>query len=146
MPTAGRLFAAIAFAVIGAYFAFRIAPLFDEGQEPGFWYPLCVLAGVWSGWVVVGKRAGSGYSAAIGNGLTGIVAQFFWIIFLVSFFDMIQKSMRRSYDGPVEAIVNVFQLGMDYVLEMGSIELGLTALAAGAVGGLFAEFFALRMP
>ena len=146
MPTAGRLFAAIAFAIIGGYFAYRISPLFDEGQEPSFWYPLCVLAGVWAGWVVVGKRAGRGYSAAISNGLTGVAAQFFWIIFIVAFFDMINKSMRRSYDGPVEAVVNVFQLGMEYVMEMGSIELGLMALGAGAAGGVFAEYFAQRMP
>ena len=58
MPTAGRLTAAIAFAVIGVYFASLISPLFDEAKEPVWWFPLCILAGVWSGWVVVGSRSG----------------------------------------------------------------------------------------
>ena len=146
MPTAGRLFAAIAFAVLGAYLALIVSPLFQEGKQPSYWWPLCVATGVWSGCVVVGKRAGRGWSAAIGNGLTGVFALLFWVLFIISSADMIAKSLRRLYDGPVEAVVNVFQIIMDYVLEFGSVELAIQLLIGGAIGGLFAEFFARRLP
>lgn len=146
MPTAGRLSAAIAFAVIGAYIATLISPLFEEGKQPQWWYPLCVLAGVWAGWVVVGKRAGRGYAAGFGNGITGVVAQVFWIFFIMSFVDMIRKSLRKSYDGPVEAVVNVFELMTDYGFSFYSPTLVAIILGCGVAGGIFAEFFAKRFP
>ena len=146
MPTAGRLFGAIAFAVLGGVIAFLISPLFEEGKQPSYWYPLCVLTGVWSGWVVVGKRAGKGYSSGIGNGLTGVAALSFWILFLQSFVDMLGKSFRRSYDGPVEAVVNVFEIMIEYVQDFGSANLLVTVLVGGVIAGLFAEFFAKRLP
>jgi len=146
MPTAGRLAAAIALAVLGGYVAYLIFPLFDEGSAPSYLYPLCVLAGVWSGWVVIGKRAGRGYTSGLGNGITGVLAMVFWISFVMSAMDMISKSMRRSYDGPVEAIVNVFEIMLEYALELYTNEVGMV-LAIGAVAaGLFTEFFAKRFP
>lgn len=146
MPTAGRLTAAIAFAVIGGYIATLISPLFEEGKQPSWWYPLCVLTGVWAGWVVVGKRAGHGYPAGFGNGITGIVAQVFWILFIMAFADMINKSLRKAYDGPVEAVVSVFELMSELALAFWSPTLIAIMLGCGVAGGLFAEFFAKRFP
>ncbi|SEW11736.1 hypothetical protein SAMN04488515_1137 [Cognatiyoonia koreensis] len=146
MPTAGRLTAAIAFAVIGGYIATLISPLFEDGKQPSWWYPLCVLSGLWAGWVVVGKRAGRGYSSAVGNGITGVIAQCFWIIFLMSFADMIKKSLRKSYDGPVEAVVNVFEIMAEYGFAFWSPTLAGIIIGCGVAGGLFAEFFAKRFP
>lgn len=146
MPTAGRLTAAIAFAVIGAYVAFLISPLFEQDKEPSWWIPLCVLAGIWSGWVVVGSRAGRGYSSGIGNGITGIAAFIFWVLFLMSFADMIKRSLRKTYEGPVEAVVNVFELMSEYMFAFWSPTLIGIIVLCGVGGGLFSEFFAKRFP
>jgi hypothetical protein len=146
MPTAGRLTAAIAFAVIGIYIATLISPLFEQDKEPLWWVPLCLAAGIWSGWVVVGSRAGKGYSAGIGNGITGVLAFAFWVLFLLSFADMIKKSLRQAYEGPVEAVVSVFELMGTYVLAFWSPTLIGLILICGVGGGLFAEYFAKRFP
>ena len=146
MPTAGRLTAALALAVLGAYLAYISLPRFDEGAVPGFWWPLCILTGVWAGWVVMGKRAGRGYSAAVGNGFTGMAAMVFWILFLMASAEMLRKSMRRSYDGPVEAVIDVFQLTLANAQQFASAEVG-TALVVGAIGAaFFSEFYAQRFP
>lgn len=146
MPTAGRLIGALTFAVLGAYLAFETVPLFEEGKSPGFWYPLCMLAGVWAGWTIVGRRAGQGYSSSVGLSLTGVAAQSFWVLFLLSGYEMIGKSMRRSYDGPVEAVINVFEIGGEYAIRFATIEV-ITVLIAGALmAGMFTEFFARRYP
>lgn len=146
MPTGGRLVGAICFAALGAYLALLAIPFFEDGQVPSFWWPLCILAGVWSGWVVVGKRVGQGYSAAIGNGLTGTATLIFWIIFVISFVDMIEKSFRRSYDDPLEAIVNVFELGIEHALRLGQMDVIVAALVGGVIGGIVTEFFGRRLP
>lgn len=146
MPTAGRLAGAIAFGVLGAYLAFITIPLFEEGKQPGYWWFLCIGAGVWSGWVVVGKRAGRGYGSGIGNGLTGVVAQVFWILFIFSSMVMLQKSLRRSYDGPVEAVVNIFELMIEHAMPFATSDV-LTAIGVGGVlGGLVAEYYGRRYP
>ena len=146
MPTAGRLTAAIALALLGGYLAWLSAPEFDEGAMPSYWYPLCILTGVWAGWVVMGKRAGRGYSAAVGNGITGVVAMVFWILFIHSFVLMIRKSLRRIYDGPIEAVIDVFQLSLELAQELFITDIGV-ALVAGAVGAaFFSEFYARRFP
>lgn len=146
MPTAGRLIGAICFGALGAYLGLLAIPYFEDGRVPSFWWPLVALAGVWSGWVVVGKRGGLGYSSAIGNGLTGVATTIFWILFVTAFADMIQKSFRRSYDDPLEAIVNVFELGIEHGIRLAQSDVILAALIGGVVAGLITEFFARRYP
>ncbi len=146
MPTAGRLTAALALAVLGAYLAYLTSPLFKEGSLPSYWWPLCILCGVWAGWVVMGKRAGRGYSAAVGNGFTGMAAMVFWILFLLSGVDMLRKSMRRSYDGPVEAVIDVFQITVENAQTFATQPV-IVALIVGAIGAaFFSEFYAKRFP
>lgn len=146
MPTAGRLIGALSFAVLGAYLAFITAPLFEEGKTPAFWYPLSILAGLWAGWTIVGRRAGNGYSASVGLSLTGAASQAFWVLFIMSGYDMVKKSTRFAYDGPVEAVVNVFELGAEYALRFATSEVLLALIVGGVIAGLFTEFFARRYP
>ena len=59
---------------------------------------------------------------------------------------MINKSMRRSYDGPVEAVVNVFEIMMEVAQELYDPTV-IGVIAAGAIiVGIFSEFFAQRFP
>lgn len=141
MPTAGRLAGAVAFLLLGLYLAYIATPNFEEGKVPGWWLPLAAAAGVWTGWVVVGPRTGRGFSSGISNGLTGVVALVFWIMFLFSFFEMIKKSMRNSYDGPMDAVVNVFELLAKNALQLFDVNLLISILVGGILAGLFAEYF-----
>ena len=63
MPTTGRLVGAICFAALGLYLGYLAQPFFEEGRIPTYWWPLCGLAGAWSGWVVVGKTRWTGLFA-----------------------------------------------------------------------------------
>ena len=146
MPTAAKLMAAIAFGLAGLYLAYVTAPLFEDGKMPTYWFPLCAGAGVLCGWIIVGRRAGRGYSAGIGNGITGIVAVGFWALFIFSFIVMIRKSMRNSYDGPVEAVVNVFELLVDHGQDLASRESIVALFVSGIAAGVVTEFTARRLP
>jgi len=144
MPTAGRLAGAVAFVILGVYLAYIAMPRFDEGTVPVWWLPLAGAAGIWTGWVVVGTRTGNGWAAGIGNGITGVVALVFWIMFFYSFFEMIKKSMRNSYDGPMDAVMNVFELMYRNAIQLFSIEMGISIVVGGLIAGLFSEFFGKR--
>jgi hypothetical protein len=146
MPTAGRLAGAIAFAAFGWYFATALVPYFENGHAPSYWITMGVCIGVLVGWVVVGKRTGYGYASGIGNGFTGVFAFLFWMIFNVCVVDMLKKSLRRLYDGPMEALTDVFQLMLEFVVEFAQPEVGLIVFLGAVATGLFAEFFALRFP
>lgn len=115
MPTAARLAAAIFFAVVGFFFAITASPYFPEAREPSYWIPLNMGVGAVIGWMVCGTRAGNGLSNVIANGLTTGIGILFWVFFLFSFHEMIKKSLRKSYDGPMEAVVDVFALMIDWV-------------------------------
>ena len=146
MPTAGRLIGALSFAMLGAYLAFVTGPLFEEGKTPGYWFPLCIVAGVWAGWTIVGRSSGNGYSSSVGLSLTGVVAQAFWALFIHAGIEMIGKSMRRSYDGPVEAVINVFEIAGGYAMRFATMDVLTTMVVGALAAGMFTEFFARRYP
>jgi hypothetical protein len=59
---------------------------------------------------------------------------------------MIRKSMRRAYDGPVEAVINIFEIGGTYAIQFATFEVIATLIVGGVVAGLFTEFFARIYP
>ena len=144
MPTAARLTAAIFFGIVGYLFAQMASPYFPEAREPFYWYPLNVGVGAVVGWIVCGSRAGSGYSNALANGLTTGVGMLFWVYFLFCFHEMIRKSLRKSYDGPIEAVVNVFQLMLEWGEKFMIAELGILMAVGSVVAALITEFVGRR--
>jgi len=144
MPTAGRLAGAVAFLILGLCLAYLAVGNFDEGTVPGWWFPLAGIAGIWTGWVVVGSRTGHGWAAGLGNGITGVVALVFWIMMIFSFLEMIKKSMRNSYDGPMDALVNVFELMYTNGRQLFDMNILITIVVGGIIAGLFSEFFGKR--
>ena len=146
MPTAARLIAAFCIAALGLVFAFLTIPFFTESRPPSYWFPLNGIVGVLVGWKVMGSRAGRGMMAGIGNGITGAVALLFWVLFALSFAEMIKKSMRHAYDGPVEAVVGVFELMGDYVVRFADVQLGTVLLIGALLSGFLVEFIGGRLP
>lgn len=146
MPTAGRLAAAIAFFIYGWYHALAATPFFAEGIAPTFLLPLSIIVSILCGWRVVGSRVGGGYVNAVGHGLTGAFAYSIWMIFLISFEEMVSRSLRLLYDGPMEALVGVFDLMLRLSIRMADLNLILSVAIGGIICGLFSEFFAKRYP
>lgn len=132
MPTAAKLFAALAFAVTGFVAAEMFKPGMSDGTPFGHFSLIVAAIGGLTGWMVMGGLAGKGYMAAGGSGLRTSVTVVFWVLLAFSVVEMIKLSTKMRYDGPMDAIIGVFQLMLDY----GRLVLRPPVLAALAIGGI----------
>ncbi|MDB4053487.1 TrgA family protein [Octadecabacter sp.] len=144
MPTMGRLVGAILFAGLAWYTSLLIIPLFPVGTNLGLFQEVNIFFGLIAGWTVAGPRAGLGYVAAFSYGLTALVAMVVMALFLNSSVVMVEQSLRKRYDGPGEAVTDVFQMFVDHAIMMATPEIIGTLLIGGIVGGLVTEFFGRR--
>jgi len=140
MWTASKVVAALAFAAVAWYASQLIIPLFPEGSYIGLFAEVNALLALPVGWKVAGSRAGWGWGAAVSYGLTTIVAVVVWCLFLQSFGVMIRQSLKNRYDGPVEAVVNVFELMIENAMIMADIRVIVTLVVGGILAGLLTEF------
>lgn len=136
MPTAARLVAAMCLALIAFIVSGQIIPLMPEGTDFGYFSIINVTLGVLTGWIIMGKRAGQGSTAAINNGFTGVIALLFWGLFVQGTYEMVRQSLRHRYDGPFEALLAIGKIGGDYAI----VILVPTVIATLLVGGILAGF------
>jgi len=144
MPTAPKLIAALCFAGLGWVASDMIRPLFPEETNFGAFNYVNVVLGLLCGWIVTGPRVGSGWSDGISAGLTGVGALVFWGLFVQAFNEMLRLALDRKYDGPVEAILSVFQIGIEYGQMLINGPLIGTLIVGGIVIGLVAEWASHR--
>lgn len=144
MPTAAKLVAAVMFALAGFLGAEAFKPLMEEGTNFGQFSPLTAVIGALTGWMVMGRLAGRGYVAATGFGLRTMVTIVFWALLAFCIYDMVLLSMKMRYDGPVEAVVGVFELMVERVLIMRDWNFVITLAVCGVVGGLVTEWAGRR--
>ncbi len=145
MPTAARLVGAIAFAIVGFFIFNAMLPEYGDDTVPRFLLPLCIGAGLWAGWVLCGKHAHSVVSG-IGTGLTAGIAQGFWILLIMSFVRMIEQSLRRRYDGPMEAVVDVFTIMFDNGVMFGTTLMAITVLGGSVIAGMITGAIGKKYP
>ncbi|EAR51340.1 tellurite resistance protein [Oceanicola granulosus HTCC2516] len=141
MPTFARLVAAILFGCL-AWFVSEtmIEPMFPEDFVTGWFAEVNAAVGVLCGWIIMGKRAGDGVVAATGIGFTTALMMVFWALFVHSFNDMLGRSLRKEYDGPVEALVAVFELGVEHLAFMSTLEVWAAILVGGIAAGVVTEY------
>jgi hypothetical protein len=144
MPTTGRGVAAILMAILAWYASEMFRPLMPEGTGFGWFNEVNVALGLLSGWIVIGSRLNYGYGNALGAGLTGVGAMVFWAVFLQSFNEMLRLALEKRYDGPVEGIIAIFEIGIDYLFTMWHIPLIVLLVVGGIVIGLVSEWVARR--
>ena len=140
MPTAAKLFGAAAFALLGWFAANMYTGLMPEGAQTGLLREIVAFLGVIIGWRVVGGNAGKGYNAATGTGLRAGIILVFFALLGFSIYEMVLLSMQMRYAGPVDAVLGVFDLMMDYGRVMLTIEMIGTLVVGSVLGGWFAEF------
>jgi hypothetical protein len=144
MPTAAKLVSALFFAGLGWICATIYFPLLPEGTRPGVFHEGSAVIGGLCGWFLAGRLAGRGFDRALNIGLTTTAAMVFWVMLYFSIVRMVDMAFKKRYDGPVEAVVGIFDEAIEYGTYMGHTPL-LVALAAGAVvGGVLAEAVARR--
>ncbi|WP_170464061.1 TrgA family protein [Ruegeria arenilitoris] len=139
MPTAARLTAALCLLVVAFLVSGMVIENGEEGKDYGIFTQVNMFIGVVCGWWIMGKRAGRGWTAAINNGLTGIASLVFWGLFVQGVYEMFRLAMRHRFDGPFEAVIAIFELGVEYGRQLIAPEI-LWTLAIGAlVAGLATE-------
>jgi len=102
------------------------------------------VLGVVCGWIIMGKRAGRGWTAGINNGLTGVASLVFWGLFIQGAYEMVQQAMRNRFGGPFEAVLAIFELGVEFAKQLWAPEILLTLIIGAVVAGLLTEFAARR--
>jgi hypothetical protein len=132
MPTSSKLVAALLYAALGWFTADLVKPLLTEGTPVGLFSPISAGFGLLVGWVFVGTRIGAGQGGPVGIGLTGSILLVFWVVLTFSGYEMVRRSMRLSYDGPVEALQSMFELAVEY-LYMAAVPEVIGSLVAGGI-------------
>lgn len=140
MPDAARLMAAFGMGVLAFIVSFMIMTLFDEDTNFGWFVHVNVVVGVLVGWIVIGSRAGRSITSAINVGLTAPVVLVFWALFIQSCNEMVRIAMRNRYDGPFEAIVAIFEIGVEWALLISTVPVWATLLVGGMIVGLMTEY------
>lgn len=144
MPTAAKLFAAFAFAALAFFAAEVFKPHMSEGTQFGAFVPISALIGLVSGWRVMGPAAGQGNWLAVNNGIKTSVCMLMLALIIFSIEGMLVLAFRRAYDGPMDAIIGIFGVGVDYLLQVLVWDVLAVLLIGGALGGLLSEWAARR--
>ena len=144
MPTAGKLIGAIVFAALAYFITDLIKPLLPEGSRVGWFSPANALVGLAMGWTIMGRCAGKTYRQSFGFGLTTLAATVFWCLVVWSGYEMLRRSMRMYYDGPVEALQEMAQLMIDYAKLAAVNEVIIPAIVGALFVSWLTEFFARR--
>ncbi|MFD1341894.1 TrgA family protein [Litorisediminicola beolgyonensis] len=114
MPTAPKLVAALLMAALGYLISELIKELLPDSTDFGIFSIVNAVLGFLAGWIVVGKRVGRGWAAAVSNGLTGVVALVVWGLAVQALYEMFRLSMKHRFHGAMEALNEAFVLFIDY--------------------------------
>ncbi len=144
MPTAAKLFAAVAFAIVAWLAANASIPGLPEGTRIGFFREITAAIGVIVGWRVMGRLTGGGYTKSMGLGVRTSVTIVFWVILGFAIYEMVRMSLKKRYDGPMEALVASFGIMIDYGKCLGDVQVLAILLFGGMIGGFLAEFAGRR--
>ena len=146
MPTAPKLIAAILFAALTWFVTDLVKPLLPVGTQMGLLSPINTVIGAFFGWRVMGARAGQSLRASLGYGITTAAIIVFWCLLVWSAYLMTIQSTRMRYDGPIDALQDMFFMMFDYARMMVTPEI-LGSLGIGAlVFGWLTDQVARRYP
>ncbi|WP_135451018.1 TrgA family protein [Tabrizicola caldifontis] len=139
MPTGAKAMAAVSFAVVGWLIANAYVTNMPEAQSVGFFRELTGLLGAIVGWRVMGPSVGKGYLEAIGSGWKTVIVLVFFALLLSGIYEMLQQSVRMRYDGPMEAIIDVFRRMMERSQALLSVGVMAVMVVGGGIAGVLTE-------
>ncbi|MGV8955863.1 MAG: TrgA family protein [Cypionkella sp.] len=145
MPTASKLAAAVAFALVAFFTANAFATHMPEGSNPGWIREVSALTGAIVGWLTIGRHgAGNDTVAAAGAGIRTSLLTAIWVLLGFSIYLMIRKSMRMMYDGPMDAVLGIFDVMIEQGKQMGQVDVLAILGVGGAVGGIVTRWAGRR--
>ncbi len=144
MPTAAKLVGAIFFAILGYFTADLVKPLLPEGTKAQWLNETVAAFGMLFGWTMAGSRAGDGYRAALGYGLTAAALMAFWSVVAFAGAEMLQRSIDHRYRGPMAAVKSMFGIAWGMFKMIAIKEIIIAAIIGGMFGGWLAEWASKR--
>ena len=144
MPTAARAVAAILMAVVAWFASDMIRPLMPEGTDFGIFNFVNAGLGLIAGWRVTGKRLGFGWSNGVSAGLTGMAALVIIGVLLQSLYKMLEMALDRRYDGLMEGLTNIFEIGAEYTMVLAHGPVIALLVGGGIAIGLIGEWISHR--
>lgn len=142
MPSAANLVAALCLAMLAVIVTPQVKALFPEGTYFGNFTQTNVIIGLVVGWFVMGKRAGNGMTAAVNNGVTGVLVAVFWATFVPSVKQMFTLATRHRYGGPFEALADIFRIAAEYGVMILVPNVLITLLVGAVLAGIITEIAA----
>lgn len=146
MPTAAKATGAITFAIVGALVANAYVPGMIDPGAAGYIREYSALIGAFVGWNVMGNSVGKKYLDSIGYGWKTVIALVFMALLCFSVYEMLRQSTRLVYDGPIEALLDIFLRMVDRAKALLTFPVISTMIVAGAVAGLLTEAANRRWP
>lgn len=144
MPTASKMFAAVFFALIAGFAAHVFIPVLPEGTQIKMFREISGFIGLLCGWFIMGRSTGRGMIEGLNRGLVTSVSILFWSLLFFSIYFMIRKSTRMMYDGPMEAVIGVIELMLEYGALLKNPATPGVLLVGGMLGGMLTEAVSRR--
>ena len=139
MPTGAKAMSAAAIAVLGWLTAHVYVANMPEVEAVGSVREIVALIGAIVGWKVMGPSVGKGYLESAAAGLKTMVVLVFVSLMSIGLYEMLQNSWKMRYEGPLEAMVDVFALMLDRAPTLGTFNVLVVMVVGGIIGGLLAE-------
>ncbi|MDP4033815.1 MAG: TrgA family protein [Pseudorhodobacter sp.] len=142
MPTAAKLVAAIAFALIAYLAAHFYALAMPEGRPSGVLREVSAVVGVLCGWFVMGPFAPrarnrvDSMGAGIRTSLTIVVV----VVLIFACADMLDRAMKGRYKTPLDAMLGIFEQALGLVPPLAQPDILGVLLLGGLVGGALAHW------
>ncbi|MBP0481845.1 TrgA family protein [Sagittula salina] len=144
MPTAARLIAALCLAVVGWLVSEAIRPLYPPNTNFGLFNYVNTALGFYTGWTILGRRAGRGMAAGISNGFTAALMLLLFGLLVQSVNEMLRLAFARHYKGGFEAVTDIFAIGLDFAVKIADGQVLITLFVGGILSGILAEIAARR--
>ncbi|UWP87863.1 TrgA family protein [Aliiroseovarius crassostreae] len=144
MPTAAKLVAAGFFAALAFMVGNLIIPYLAEGRDYTLFPVGLAGLGLAIGWRFTGYRIGRGLGEPVGIGLSSGALLVFWGFLVFSIYEMLRKTLRNAYDGPVEALRAAVKIAVDYGYDIAQMDVIATLVLGSVFGGWLTGVVARR--
>jgi hypothetical protein len=139
MPTAAKLASAFMFALLGLFAAELYIQGITTGERTTWLREGAAAISLICGWRVMGTLVGKGISDSIGAGIRTALTAVFFTLLAFSIYEMVVTSTKGNYDGPMEAMLAIFQIMLEKGRGLMTPEIVGTVLVGGALAGIAAE-------
>ena len=144
MPTAAKLMGALSFALLAFFTAQIVKPHMPESTNFGYMSQVAALVGLACGWLIMGPTAKHGYYKSVGAGMKAAVITAAWALFVFAFEEMLRQTLRNVYKGPMEAVVDVARLFVEFGSYLFYPDVIAVLLIGGGLAGMLTEWAAKR--